>query len=218
MFLNSPIPVSYQIRVSMAPEVLGVGQEQKTDLPVGGDRFYTTEFKAGQVVVFDLTADAFDSTLTLFDSQGETVQSNDDRGLELSSRITHFSRKDSHYFLRVSSKDHGGGGVFALAARERSVKELKPGVPNQGVLVPGGMDIWNFNAVAGKAFFLSVASGVFDTEVQVFDPTGVELIRDDNSGIGTDSLAAVKVEQDGTFTVWISSRSGSGAYTLRLLE
>ncbi len=65
---------------------------------------------------------------------------------------------------------------------------------------------------------LSVRSLVCDPRVSLRSPDGVLLASDDNGGVGTDSLLAVRLPKTGRYTVWITSRRGAGKYTFRLID
>jgi hypothetical protein len=54
--------------------------------------------------------------------------------------------------------------------------------------------------------------------VRLYNPDGVHLGSDDNNGVGTDSLLAVRLPKTGRYTVSIASQRRAGNYTLRLID
>ena len=210
--------VPYEIRVLRTFSKIGPGQELKGDLPIGEFALVQLQVIAGQVATVDLTTDRFDSTLALYNAGGELLQENDDRGLELSSRIAHLGRENATRLLLLSSRGQGGGGAYSLTVRPQAVKEIKRGARNEGTLEPGGVEIWQLRAAKGEMLILSAVSKSFDTFLQVFDSRGVEVARDDNGGTETNSLVSVRAQEEGLVSVWVTSKAGHGAYGLRLLE
>jgi hypothetical protein len=208
----------YEIRTIRTLPRLAVGDSRSAELPLGEFALYEMALKPGQVASVELTTDRFDSALTLFNRRGDVLAANDDRGLELSSRLTHMARDDSKLFLLATSRGQGGGGGYSLTAKEQPVEEAKWGARNEGNLGAGGVDIWRFKLAKDQVAILSAASRVFDVQIQVLDPRGVEVARDDNGGTETNSLLALRGREEGIYTIWVSSPSGHGAYGLRLMQ
>ena len=105
-----------------------------------------------------------------------------------------------------------------MALREQKLKELKMGGRGKGLLQLNSTDFWSFEGEEGKTVLLSVRSSVCDPSLSLHSPDGVQIASDDNSGVGTDSLLAVKLPKTGRYTVWISSGRGAGDYGLRLID
>ena len=54
--------------------------------------------------------------------------------------------------------------------------------------------------------------------VEILSPSGVSLGRDDDGGVHSDSLLAVDLPEDGRYTLIVTSKSGEGDYTVRLID
>lgn len=113
------------------------------------------------------------------------------------------------------------GGADAVA--------LRPGQRQQGTLARGDaamddgslFDLYTYQARAGERLTFTMRSGAFDTFLTVGRMNGGQaelLVRDDDSGGGTDSRAEFTVDRDGPiFIVANALREGmTGAYTLEL--
>ncbi len=210
--------VSYNLKIEDPTVPIKPAQELKGSLTVGGAAFYSFRALPGQLLVANLASKGFDPLLRLYNSRGDLVEQNDDGDGGLGSRIAHMVVKEGLFRLQVSSLGDGGGGDFTLALREQKLNELRVGGRGKGLLQLNSTDFWSFAGEEGKTVLLSVRSAVCDPSVSLHSPAGVHLANDDNSGVGTDSLLAVRLPKTGRYTVWISSGRGAGDYSLRLID
>jgi hypothetical protein len=187
-------------------------------LPLGGTVYYGFKASPGQLFQASLGSQQFVPLLCLYDSRGNLVEKSDDLTDDLESRVTHMVLREGSYRLQVSSLGDGGGGDFHLALRETKLKELEVGGRGQGTLMPNATDFWAFSAKEGKTLFLSVRSPVCEPVMSLRSPDGVELATDVRGSAAIGSLLAVKLPKTGRYTIWISTRHGTGDYTLRLID
>jgi len=210
--------VTYNLKMEDPTKPIVPAQRPRGRLAVGGSAFYSFQAMPGQLLVAGLASKEFDPLLRLYDSSGDLVEQNDDGDGGVDSRIAHMVVKEGLYRLQVSSVGDGGGGAFTLALREEKLNELKVGERGKGLLHPGSTNFWTIEGEAGRTLLLSVRSSVCDPRVSVYSPDGVQLASDDNGGVGTDSLLAIRLPKTGRYTVWISSGHGAGEYSLRLID
>lgn len=172
-----------------------------------------------------------DPFLSLFDSAGALLASNDDGGGELDSLLD-LTLEPGRYCAQIRIYGAGrpeAGVTLALAAGEAAadlafvpepeapppacsdpermsfVGALAPGIGTLelgGTLEPGGVSDWLVELTEAMPFAFSASSEEFDTVITLFDAGGVELARDDDGGEGTDSL--------------ITLDAGPGSYCLRV--
>jgi len=206
---------SYKAKVSDPTMPLEVGQTSARALPVGAAEYYRFQGSPGQLVIAELASDQFDPFLRLYDEYGKLVAENDDGAGGLGSRISHIVMKEQAFHLQVSSLGNGGGGKYEFSLAERKAKPLVLDKRSPGKLEDGGTDHWSFEGKAGASVFFHARSADFDPDVSLRGPDGVLLGQDDNGGVGTDSLLAVKLPKSGRYTVWVTTRSGSGEYWIR---
>ncbi|MEO8166557.1 MAG: hypothetical protein ABI619_14295, partial [Betaproteobacteria bacterium] len=206
---------SYAVNVSDPAIPLEVGRAAADTLPVGAEAYYRFQGAPGQLVIAALTSDQFDPFLRLYDEFGNLVAENDDGAGGLGSQISYIVMKEQDFQLHVSSLGNGGGGKFELNLTEKQAKPLTLGKVSQGKLEDHGTDHWSFEGKEGTSVFFHVRSADFDPYVSVRDPNGVLLGQDDNGGVGTDSLLALKLPTDGRYIVWVTTRGRSGQYAIR---
>lgn len=109
--------------------------------------------------------------------------------------------------------------AVALTPGQRRTGQLQRGDP---VMDDGSLfDIYTYQARAGERLTLTMRSGAFDTFLTVARMEGDEMeliVRDDDSGGGTDSRAEFTVDRDGPIFVAANalSENMTGAYTLEL--
>jgi hypothetical protein len=211
-------PASYKLTVRDPSVPLEWGKEAEGKLPVGGAAFYTFKAAPGQLFQAGLSSTDFVPVLRLTDRHGALVASSGAEGDALEAHVTHMVLTGGLYRLEVSSLGDGGGGSFRLALRETKLKELELGKRGKGTLQPGATDFWSFQGKEGQTVFLSARSGSFEPTVSLRSPSGVLLAADNRGNPATGSLLAVKLPRSGRYTVWVSSRRGSGEYVVRLLD
>ncbi len=213
---ESTASYSLEMRDPTAP--IATGKDLSGTLPVGGSAFYGFRAAPGQLLSASLRSDEFDPTLSLYDDRGDLIATNDDGDGGLGSLITRMMVEEGSYRLHVASLGDGGGGQYELGLRERKLNELKIDGRGTGALELGSTDFWTFTAAENQTVLLSVRSSVCNPTVSLYSPEGVQLASDDDSGVGTDSLLAVKLPRTGRYTIWVSSERGAGEYTLRLID
>lgn len=211
-------PVDYTLKMADPSVPIDFGKLKDAALAVGGSDFYRVEAKAGQFLVADLDSSSFDPFLRLFRADGQELASDDDGGDHLNSRISLLVPESGTYRVQVASVGSGGGGAYQLRLVERQVPEVAVGGRKTAKLGPGGRDLWSFAGRRGQSVFVSVHSSQLDPVVEVLGPSGASLGRDDDGGVGSDSLLAVELPEDGRYTVVVTSKVGEGEYQLRLID
>ncbi len=208
----------YALRASDPTVRLAPGDERAADLAVGGAAFFAFETKAPRLLQIDLSSERFDPVLQLFDAAGRLLETNDDLGGSLSSRVTLLARVEGPYRIQVGSAGNGGGGAFRLKVEEKKILPLRVGERGRGTLTAGTSELWTLDGRKDQLLLLTARSKECDVALRVLDREGVEIAADDNSGLDTDSLVALRFPHDGACTVQVSSQRGNGAYILRAVE
>jgi len=119
--------------------------------------------------------------------------------------------------------------AIAHAEEEASASALRPGQRQQGSLGRGDaamddgsfFDLYTYEARAGERLTFTMRSDDFDTFLTVARLTGGQaelLVRDDDSGGGTNSHAELTVDRDGPIFILANAlREGdTGSYTIEL--
>ena len=185
-------------------------------IKIGGTAFYRFKAFAGQLLQMDLSSQHFDPQLKLYDDQGKYIDKNDDGEENLNSKMMIMVKKTGYYRLLTSSVGNGGGGDYQLRIRKKDL--LKTRIGQRVCWKLENNAYWSFEGKKDQAIIVNVHSKTLDPKTVLFDPSGTALISDDDSGIGSDSLFAVKLPKTGRYTIFITAQKGKGDYTLRLIN
>jgi serine protease Do len=79
-------------------------------------------------------------------------------------------------------------------------------------------DAYTFTGQAGQQVVIEMSSAELDPYLILLDPTGADLMQDDNSGGGRNSRITVNLPSSGIYTVFANSRDAgeTGRYTLQV--
>jgi hypothetical protein len=182
-------------------------------------------------IVVDLAAGSVGSSLepmmALLDSNLQPLtfaESGADGDLHLVYSIPTSGR----FYLLVLNSDEGYGPAeeffFEITLTLGTPPEPGGGPIEIGETVEGNLqatvhDEWTFTADAGDYVTISMTSNAFDTYLELYDPFGVSIAYDDDSGGNLNSLIRnLQLSTAGTYTIRARSYSGqsSGPYTLTL--
>ena len=216
-----------------------IGQSQEGVLANDTQQNYSFRGQAGQVITAGLTA-RFDTLLTLFDPSGALLESNDDFGGTLNSRIENFTLPTSGtYTLQVEGFGRRGAGRFTLslsatsslaanattvafaassATPNPSSQFIAPGQSRMGTLAYGSLDSYVFNGQGGQVVTIAL-EGAFDTILTLLDPTGAQVASNDDFGGTTNSrLNNITLGATGNYAIRVASfgNRGTGGYTVNL--
>jgi hypothetical protein len=212
------LDTTYVLSTAIAAKPLPEPGGAKAALGIGGSDYWTIAATPGQIFRFEGLATAFDLDLDLFDPRGEQVAQNDDGGGGRNALVTTLIADPGTYLLRVHAYGDGGSGAYSVRRTPDPVKPTVIGASTAGNVGSGATDIWSFKGKAGQTVILSVRSSDFDTMISVHGPDALEVGRDDDGGEGTDSLLSIRLPLDGTYTVWVTAKSGASKYSLQIIE
>lgn len=214
----APREAPYRLRFGDTGRGLAAGVRIDSELPIGGSEFYTFPTEPGQVLRVDVTSTTFDPVLRLTTAPGAPLGDNDDGGAGLACRYGFLVTRGGTARAQVASFGDGGGGAYRILLTDVPVPVLTPGEPATGTLGATEGAYWHLTGAAGTDLFLSARSTSVDTALRLFDPNGVLIGSDDDSGADRDALLAVRLPRDGRYTVEVRSRSGEGSYLLQALD
>jgi len=186
---------------------------------------YTLDAEAGQVVTITLASSDFDTYLSLLNSDGDVLASNDDSN-GTNSALTAFElpAADGYTILAESYSSHGGGrgdtGEYTLSVSEQQVNRIEYTQEIDGELTTAQPSIdFLFTGEADDVVVIAQNSNDFDSYLILLDSNGSELTRNDDGGGNSNSLIGpFTLPSTGTFTIRAGSYSGSatGNFTLTL--
>ncbi len=180
---------------------------------------YVFSGQAGDAVVITLNSDDFDSYLSLRDSSGNEIVTNDDSGGTLNSQIGPYTLPATgSYTIRASSLGGSSTGAYTLTLNKVDVTAI---TYDQAVEVTisksGESRFFTFQGATGDLITISaVSNGSIDTSLTLNDPYNSQIAADDDSGSGPDpEIYQQLLSADGTYTVELMAVNGSnGKITL----
>lgn len=220
-------PYQVLVREVGAAEQIELGEPiesdfDKTDV-AGGDATHRYWFRGtqGQIVVIDLTSDAFDAYLRVQDDQGREFI-DDDGGANQNSRVSYAFDRDGVLAIHASSFSGSGEGRYQLQVAEIGTD---PVATYQGELAPGSdrtydgkwVDRYEYAGTSGETISIHLQSDAFDTQLYLSGPSGDTIAEDDDGGGGTDSLLTVTLPETGTYVIYaVPFLNSGGPYRLSI--
>lgn len=194
---------------------------------------YRFSGQEGQRIRIEMSSEAFDTYVELFDAGRVSLAEDDDGGAEgTNSRLTFTLPRTGVYFIEARAFSEAMG-PYSLSVTEvepeKAPEALAFGSPIQGEISDTdardsedrGFDAFAFSGVAGQRVQAIMRSGDFDTYLQV-GRAGAEFevlaSDDDGLGEGTDSRLSYTLPEDGDYVLRVSplGSEGKGLYALEL--
>ncbi|MBZ0296617.1 MAG: PPC domain-containing protein [Anaerolineae bacterium] len=172
-------------------------------------RVYSFTGAEGDAVTIRLSSDEFDSYLTLQDSNGTTLLTDDDGAGSLNSLIGPYALPaDDTYTIIASSLSGDAIGSYTLVFNTAAITSLAFDTP-QEVTVETGGTYFQFDAEAGQVIDIVAESGdTVDTKMSLHSPSNYEVASDDDSGGSFDpAIRNFAVVETGTYTLLLSPYS-----------
>ncbi len=216
----SGLPVEYTLATSRPLNTFRNEGESTGTLALGSSDFWAIDGGAGGqgIARIEGLSDQFDARLEIYGPSGGLLGANDDGAGGRNAGLSFLMNDPGRYILRIHSLGDGGSGTYRLRRGANPARRLTLGERTEGVLQPDGTEIYSFQGRAGQSVIITVRSTAFDPKVALHAPDGSEVGSDDDGGGGTDSLLTRRLPADGTYTVWVTPFSGSGQFTLRVIE
>ncbi|MBN2492274.1 MAG: PPC domain-containing protein [Planctomycetes bacterium] len=209
--------LTYRLLASDPTAALPLPGDAEGRIDVGGTAFYTIAAEAGGILHLAVDSEQFDPTVRLHDERGNLLLENDDGGNGLGSTLALLVKKSAQLRVQVSAVGNGGGGRFRIRGRQEAVPSLAIGDHGRGRLGEGADAYWSFAGQKGQTILVHARSLDVDVQAEVFGPEGTSLGTDDDSGVGTDSLMAIRLPASGRYILRVGSRRGAGAYAVQLI-
>ncbi len=174
-----------------------------------------------------------DPVLTLYDSDGHEVASDDDGGTGANSYLSYTSVTGGQYYAAVSSFNNTGKGRYALTVSDTEV----PGNTStdetldaahgddrvNSIEIPGDLDDYRVDLEAGAHYLIEVvAQGdnpLGDPYLAVLNSDGQRLAADDDGGRGRNARLRFTPPQAGSYFIQASGLGGStGSYKVSIVR
>ncbi|NWF70253.1 MAG: PPC domain-containing protein [Chloroflexi bacterium] len=181
---------------------------------------YEIELLEGQTVVINVESFGdLDPVLTLYDSRGDEIDFNDDRGIyDLNSRIVYTAENDDTYVAEVAGYDDESIGEFIIVFRVGGDELLDNPYGEETELYEGEIDrrtdeaAFEFELDAGQTIFLETATidGELDTILTLYDENGDPVAEnDDRSRVTLNSALVYTAEAAGTYLAVVTAYGDS---------
>lgn len=215
--LVSALGAGYRGSLGDASIPVASGVALSAELPVGNTVYCRMNIEAGQTLEAALESESFDSLLTVFDSSGRAVTSNDDGGGGMGSRISHTAYSPTTLLFGISSAGGGGGGGFRFSVDSREPPLLVPGQGVSGEAPRGGATQWRLQGSKGQSLVLHLRGAAGRPGLVLRDNSGLVLGQAGPSGHETQAALAIELPEDGSYLLEVSLPEG-GTYHLRAFE
>ena len=196
---------------------------------------YRFEGREGQRIRIDMTSDAFDTYLELFDEARVSLDQDDDGGPEgTNSRLTITLPRTGSYIIEARAFSQATGAYnlsITEVEPERAPEAIAFGASLQGDIAEAdprddddrGYDAFTFSGVEGQRVQAIMRSGDFDTFLQIGKADGefTALAADDDGLMeGTDSRLTFILPADGAYILRALplGSDGKGLYALELID
>lgn len=188
---------------------------------------YRYQAQAGDALTLTLTSDAFDAFLSVEDTNGFRLASDDDSGGGKNARIASLSLPNSGvYLVIVDSFNRASSGAYTLTVEGQ---RNEPPVPSAAGTIENGQTVegeltadalaasYTFTGIGGQPVTITLTSQDIDSFLTLKDAAGNTLATDDDGAGNLNSrIANFSLPADGTYTIVASSYNGAtpGHYSL----
>ena len=200
-----------------------VGADVRGALDYDGDiDYFRFTAKEGQLYQIDVALGTLDDSIVdLFDSDGSFLDTNDDRGSALASRLFWEAPSSGERYVAVEGYDTGTYTLTVSlitddhANSEGRATAIRVGADVRGALdYDGDIDYFRFTAKEGQLYQIDVALGTLDDSiVDLFDSDGSFLDTNDDRGSALAARLFWEAPSSGERYVAVDGY-GTGTYTL----
>ena len=173
-----------------------------------------------------------DPLLTLYDSSGTQIATDDDGGRGLSAYLNFASPTGGPYFVGVSSYDQEATGRYQLRVSDTDVpghaytdELLDPADDSRAsrIEIPGDLDNYRVTLEGGVTYVIDVTGAgqhpLADPFVAIVNDENTTITSDDDGGNGLDARLRFRPEASGDFLIQVSGLSGTtGDYEVKIVR
>ena len=225
-----PFQISYgallQQSTSYCPgaQEITAGLTLEANLEAGVRNCYRYDGIADESVTFWIEAvDGLDTSLTLYDRQGNYLDS-DDYGLNsIDPRLIATFPEDGIYYLEISSFGENTGGYSLSSVGGINycpgVDQLAVGDELSGLMDDVGQVFYGFSANADQELTFWVESTSLDPMLSLYDSQGNMINSDDNNRDGIDPLLITTIPEDGNYCLEVNTFGfETGPFSISMVE
>ncbi|MBI1252020.1 MAG: hypothetical protein GC189_11160 [Alphaproteobacteria bacterium] len=213
---------------------------QSTLTPAGDTDWYRMQLGESESVRLSLTSNGEDGSalgdpyLTVRDSSGAEIVSDDDGGEGLNSYIEFTAPTAGTYFVEARGFSEEATGAYALNLTPGEIggdpgsgEYMQPnGEPRTSRIQPeGDKDSFSIDMIEGRAYRFNLIGvgedgALSDPYLSLVDAEGGQIAADDDGGTGLNAYLSFVAPSSGTYYAVVSAFAdgGTGAYELRVSD
>jgi Bacterial pre-peptidase C-terminal domain len=214
------------------------GEGRASQINPGGDQdWYSITLVEGRPYRFNLTSDGptplADPLLTLYNSDGQSIATDDDGGTGFNAYLSYTPTQGGVYYLGASSFDATGTGGYLLrvsdtdvpgnADTDETLDAANGDDRESNIDTPGDLDFYAVDLEAGQRYVITVSgvgtSPLTDPFLAVKSADGAQVASDDDSGPGNDSRLVFTPTAAGRYFLQANGLGGSiGRYKIAIAK
>jgi hypothetical protein len=179
-------------------------------IPGSSDRWsFGGQEGQGFIIRMNAADDSLDPFLILLDTNSEEVDSDDDGGGNLNSRIVVTSLPLSGQYVIEATGFGGSGGRYTLSIEEITLENIVLGQQVTGTLSAGSLEQWRYAGQAEEVIVVEMTrqDDSFDPRLEIIGPEGNQLAWAEDFDRDGNTLLAFRFPRDGEYVI---QASGSG--------
>ncbi len=215
--VSTPIGRAGSFGLPVRSPAQGLSVQASANLQVGDMDFFRVDCRAGQVMRFNATSEAFDAMLVVKNMWGQQIGSSGDKD-GLNPGVTLAISENGPVYVGVASEGNGGGGAYVVTSSEAEAIRLVPGTTTAGKgRGAGDPEIWKVDGKKGETILVNVRAGGSQVHAVVYGPDGRALLELANSAGRAEGGRILSLPADGSYTVWAWCDSGA-PYSIQWLD
>lgn len=183
---------------------------------------YTLESDANRNVTVFAESESFDAVLEVTTPTGEIIR-DDDSGGDSNPLARFVAETSGVYTVHVSSYSGDAGGTYTVGfdygTRARVIARLARQLDRDDKIDISGRryEEIDIELSAGERITITASSTDFDTYLYLRDPSGSNVVENDDGPTGSDAQVTYTAPRGGTYSVIVTSFSEGGLGAYRLL-
>ncbi|GAB4514555.1 MAG: hypothetical protein OHK0046_16830 [Anaerolineae bacterium] len=163
---------------------------------------YQLTVEDGDTFVISLETDSYSTYVTVTDTNGTTLRETFG-GSEVIGPF--FAEEDGGYVITVSTYDTFTASSYTLTAEVITPEALTLNQSLSFEFPENGLRYFTFEATSGDVLNITVESGgTVDTQITLIGPDGLQMMSDDDGGVGFDpELLNIVLDQNGTYALLV---------------
>jgi serine protease Do len=183
---------------------------------------YTISVEGGQILIVGAESQSFDPFIEILDPNAKRIAQDDDSGPDVNAYLAIPVLESGSYGVKVSSfqAEEVGSYTLSYTVELPNWQQVLGGTLQEGDAThphdQSLMDLYPLEAQIGQSLLVYLTSSEFDSYVEVVDPEGNVVVRNDDHPGSKDAMSIIFLEKTGSYQIRVNSfdQDGRGNYTL----